>query len=122
MDLAGAAAITQTERTPPSYLGAPFDDGPFQHVDEGIRIVPMDVLHSAGRILDGEHHHLLSGYVSEVLLHEVTTIGGGAARAFGVSCMLNARTSVVPRVRKRDLVASARDEKRREIFGSGCGL
>jgi hypothetical protein len=30
----------------------------------------MDVLHCSGRILDGERQHLLSGHVSEILLHE----------------------------------------------------
>jgi hypothetical protein len=29
----------------------PFDYRPFQHIDEGVRIVPMDVLHRSGRIL-----------------------------------------------------------------------
>ncbi len=48
----------------------PFDDRPFQHVDEGVGVVPMDVLHSSGRILDAEHQHLPSGYVSEILLHD----------------------------------------------------
>jgi len=48
----------------------PFDDRPFQHVDEGICIVPMVVLHSSGRILHGEHQHLSSGYVDEILLHD----------------------------------------------------
>src|SRR5262249_44059746 len=35
-------------------LGAldPLDDRPFQHVDEGVRIVSMNVLYSSGRILD----------------------------------------------------------------------
>jgi hypothetical protein len=47
-----------------------FDDRPFQHVDEGIRIVPMDVLHSSGRIVDGKHHHLVAGDVCEILLHD----------------------------------------------------
>jgi hypothetical protein len=30
----------------------------------------MGVLDSSGRILDGEHHHLLPGHVSEILLHD----------------------------------------------------
>ena len=47
-----------------------FDDRPFEHVDEGIRVVTMDMLHSSGRIFDGEHHHLLSGRVNEILLHD----------------------------------------------------
>jgi hypothetical protein len=53
-------------------LAAPdlLDDRPFQHVDESVRIVPMDVLHSSGRIFDGEHHHLPSRQVSEILLHD----------------------------------------------------
>jgi Cupin domain len=33
-------------------------------------IVPMDVLYSSGRILDGEHQHLPSWHVSEILLHD----------------------------------------------------
>src|SRR6516164_1103373 len=48
----------------------PFDDRPFQHIDEGVRIVTMDVLDSSGRILDGEHQHLPSGHVSKILLHD----------------------------------------------------
>jgi hypothetical protein len=30
----------------------------------------MNVLYSSGRILDGEHQHLLSRHVSEILLHD----------------------------------------------------
>src|SRR5215471_20658106 len=48
----------------------PFDDRPFQHIDKGVCIVPMDVLHSSRRILDGQHQHLPSGHVSEILLHD----------------------------------------------------
>jgi hypothetical protein len=46
------------------------DDRPFQHVDKGVRIVSMDGIHSSGRIVDDDHQHLLSGHVSEILLHE----------------------------------------------------
>jgi hypothetical protein len=55
-----------------NLLAAPdlLDDRSFQHVDEGVRIVPMNVLHSSRRIFDGEHQHLLSRYVSEILLHD----------------------------------------------------
>src|SRR5262249_18058864 len=48
----------------------PFDDRPFEHIDEGVRIVPMDVLHSSSRILDGENQHLPSSHLSEIGLHD----------------------------------------------------
>jgi hypothetical protein len=30
----------------------------------------MDVFHSSGRILDGDHQYLLSRHVTEILLHD----------------------------------------------------
>lgn len=53
-------------------LAAPdaLDDRPFQHVDKGVCIAPMNMLHNSGWILDGGHHHLLSRHVSEIPLHD----------------------------------------------------
>src|SRR5882757_5301803 len=48
----------------------PLDDRPFQHVDEGVRIMSMDVFHGSGGIDDADHQHLLSGQIGEVLQHD----------------------------------------------------
>jgi hypothetical protein len=48
----------------------PFDDRAFQHIDEGVCIVPMNVLHGSRRIDDRDHQHLSSGQVRQVLEHE----------------------------------------------------
>jgi microsomal dipeptidase-like Zn-dependent dipeptidase len=54
------------------FLAAPdpLDDRPFQHVEDGMRIVPMNVFYRSWRIDDGDHQHLLSGQIGEIFEHD----------------------------------------------------
>src|SRR5262245_63786732 len=40
------------------------DDSAFQHVNECMRVMPMNWVYSAGRILDNQHRALFSGNVA----------------------------------------------------------
>ena len=46
------------------------DDGPFEHVDERVRIVAMDRIDGAGRIVDRDHVRFLAGKFRQSLRHE----------------------------------------------------
>src|SRR5262245_44003313 len=40
------------------------DDGAFQHIDKCVRVMTMNWVCSAGRILDNQHHALFAGDVA----------------------------------------------------------
>ena len=56
------------------------DDRPFQHVDEGVRIVTMNRVDRARRILDGDHLDFLAGVLRQRLRHERRDHGIQAVR------------------------------------------
>src|SRR6516162_10796294 len=46
------------------------DNRALQDVDECVCIVTMNGVHRPGRIIDGDHQHLLPGYIGYLLQHE----------------------------------------------------
>jgi hypothetical protein len=45
-------------------------NGSFQHVNECMRIVPMNRIRSAGRIYDSDHHTFLAGKIRQILRYD----------------------------------------------------